>query len=241
MITITGAPSAGPVIIKLDPPEFPNLVENEAFFLGVARELKLPVAEFNVVTDRDGKKALVLARFDRLVERGGLKMCGQEDGCQVLERYPADRYSIDIKDVVEGLAEVTGAPTVAKLQLFRYLVYGYLIGNGDLHARNLSVLRCGKEWKVAPLYDTPSSYPYGDTTLALPMLGETALRDVPRRRWLALARSVGLRESAAELVISDLTSKAPIWMGRLSDLPFPGRLVAKFESFARYRMRLMQD
>ncbi|WP_414819923.1 HipA domain-containing protein [Serinicoccus sp. CNJ-927] len=41
-------------------------------------------------------------------------------------------------------------------------------GNGDLHAKNLSVLQRDGEWRVAPVYDVPSTVPYGPPRRAHP-------------------------------------------------------------------------
>jgi serine/threonine-protein kinase HipA len=128
---------------------------------------------------------------------------------------------------------------VARLRLFSYLVFGYLIGNGDLHAKNLSVTQRGGEWAVAPIYDTPASYPYGDTTLGMPLLGESAISDVPRRRWLDLAETVGLPARAAAQVLDDLVAASPRWVDRLDELPFDDRTVAKFRRFLQYRIGLV--
>jgi serine/threonine protein kinase HipA of HipAB toxin-antitoxin module len=41
------------------------------------------------------------------------------------------------------------------------------VGGGDLHAKNLAVgERPDGSYRVTPAYDLPSSYPYGDLTLA---------------------------------------------------------------------------
>ncbi|WP_326549788.1 HipA domain-containing protein [Micromonospora sp. NBC_01813] len=46
--------------------------------------------------------------------------------------------------------------------------------NGDAHAKNFSVRQgVDGEWRVSPAYDTPSSYPYGDTTMALSIGGRS--------------------------------------------------------------------
>ena len=48
------------------------------------------------------------------------------------------------------------------------MAFAYLSCNGDAHGKNFSVRRLPEgEWRVTPAYDVPSSFPYGDTTMAL--------------------------------------------------------------------------
>ncbi len=105
MITIPVARAYERYILKLDPPEFPHLVANEAFFLEAARRSGLAVAHAEVVRDADGEAGLLARRFDRIADGNGtMTMLAQEDACQVLGRYPADKYAIATEQVIRGLA-----------------------------------------------------------------------------------------------------------------------------------------
>ena len=49
-------------------------------------------------------------------------------------------------------AGIGRAPGVAALELYRLLVFAYLSGNGDLHAKNLAILRDQQgEWRIPPV------------------------------------------------------------------------------------------
>ncbi len=56
-------------LLKLDPPEFPHLVANEAFFIEAARRSGLETAEAEVVRDSEGALGLLVRRFDRVEAR----------------------------------------------------------------------------------------------------------------------------------------------------------------------------
>lgn len=49
-------------ILKIDAPEYPHVVENEAYFLDLAKQLKMPVADAQLVRDRDGRPGLLVRR-----------------------------------------------------------------------------------------------------------------------------------------------------------------------------------
>ena len=78
---------AGHSILKLNPPEFPHIVENEALFLRAATTSGIEAAQADVVHDRNGASGLLVTRFDRQADEAETSIA-QEDGCQVLGRYP---------------------------------------------------------------------------------------------------------------------------------------------------------
>lgn len=224
----------GRYLLKLDPPELPHLVHNEAFFLGPARQCGLATASARVIHDGDGRAGLLVERFDRAARGEELLRLGQEDGCQVLGRYPADEYVITAEEVVAGLAVVTAAPVVAARELLRQLAFAYLTGNGDAHAKNLSVGRAGSgEWRVTPAYDVPSSHPYGDTTMALAIDGRDR-EDLTWRSFVALGDATGVRPHAVRRVLTELVGRSGRWIAQLDQLPFDAR--------RRHRLRrLVED
>ncbi len=202
MITVPATWSGNDAILKLTPPEFPHLVQNEAWFLGLARSAGLVVPAFTVIADRRGERGLLLERFDRSTIDGVLVRSAVEDGGQVLGVYPADKYRVTTEQVVNGLADHCPARRVAARDLLRMVLFAWLTGNGDLHAKNLSMIWRGNEWRVAPVYDVPSSLPYGDDTMALTVAGRS--RDLSRRAFLEFAEAVDLPAAAASRAIDEM-------------------------------------
>lgn len=224
-------------LLKLDPPEFPHLVANEAVFAEVARACGLQTADCRVVHDAEGRSGLLVRRFDRHVPRGGgVELIAQEDGCQVLGRYPADKYRVTTEELVVGLAGRAGAPAVAARDLLRQIGFAYLTCNGDAHAKNFSILERAGEWTVSPAYDLPSSHPYGDTTMALSIAGRVR-EDIGREQFLQLGAVAGLPAKAVDRVLDRLVASVPRWIDRLSELPFPARQRHKLRRAIEYRAR----
>lgn len=192
MITLPAKMAGSEYILKLNPPEFPRLVENEMFFLALAGRCGIPHATAQLVHDRDGEAAILVTRFDRGPARA---MFAIEDGCQALGRWPADKYEITSEQLVSGLAVNCAAESVALRDLFAQIVFAVLTGNGDAHAKNFSIREDAGEWRVAPAYDIPSSVFYGDFTLALSIGGRK--QPPSRRRLIAFAEAIGLPQAAA--------------------------------------------
>ncbi len=199
MISLPAKLAESEYILKLNPPEFPRLVENEAYFLSLARRCGLPNAEARLVQDRDGEAALLVTRFDR---GAGGEMFALEDGCQALDRWPADKYVITSEELVEGLAANCAAESVARRDLFAQIVFAVVTGNGDAHAKNFSIREVAGEWRIAPAYDLPASVFYGDFTLALSIGGRK--QPPSRRRLLEFADAIDLPRAAAERTLDGI-------------------------------------
>lgn len=234
MITVPVRAAAASYILKLDPPEFRHLVENEAFMLHAARRSGLPVVDAELIADREDRMGLLVQRFDRTPD--GL-LLGVEDGCQVLDRYPAAKYAVTCEDVCAALAGASDAPVVAGRVLLRWVAVAYLACNGDLHAKNLAVAeRPDGSWQAAPAYDLPSSYPYGDLTMALSVNGKRR-EDIARADMLALGRALRVPERAAAKVLDDVVARLDAWLPGLADLPFGRGVLTKWRRAILYRAR----
>lgn len=240
MISLPLAYQDGAWILKFDPPEFPHLVANEAFFLNAARKSGLRTTEAEIVHDRRGQPGLLVRRFDREVRGDQTVSFAQEDACQVLGRYPADKYRLTTDEVIQGLAARTGAPIVAARTLLQQFAFAYLTCNGDAHGKNFSILHNGREWGVAPAYDLPSTFPYGDVTMAL-ALGGKEREDIERADFVALGERCGVPAKATARVLNELVAAAPAWLEGLSELPFDQRRVHKLEKACRYRVDRLGD
>lgn len=179
-------------LLKLGPQGLPRLIANERACIRALARARLEVNQAEVVVDRTGEQALLVARFDRHASAGVVRARRQLDGCQVAGRYPADKYDLDTVDVVNALADVCANPTVAALRLLEQVAASYLIGNGDLHAKNLSVSDRGKGLEPTPAYDVTFTHPYGDTdTMALPICGEAKVARIGRRALPSNSRRCG--------------------------------------------------
>lgn len=228
-------------ILKLNPPEFPHVVENEALMVRLARECGLPVVNARILSDVHGTPALLVTRFDRVAERDGLaRSLAVEDGCQLLGRWPADKYSVSSETLARTIVALCPAGPVAARDVFRQFTFAILTGNGDLHAKNLSVLMDPTgEWRVAPAYDLPSTALYGDTTLALPMGGRRT--GVSRRILLDFAEAIGLRRAAATRWLGELIDGTASLTATLDDgaVQLPEDAVRRAVRELKYRRRLL--
>jgi len=158
--------------------------------------LKLAVADSNLVHDKSGHPGLLVRRFDRVHDGAMWRRLAFEEATQVLGLPPSAKYNIDAVEVVGALAGLVDARLPAVRNLYLQFLFAWLTGNGDLHGKNVGVVRDGAgRWGIAPMYDIPCTLIYGDDSMALPIAGRT--KDLRAKHWNEFAAEIGLLGKAA--------------------------------------------
>jgi serine/threonine-protein kinase HipA len=211
-----GIPSA---ILKLNPPKFPRLVHNEEFFLRMARDCGLQANKAEIVHDRHGEPGLLVTRFDRVKRDRKVLKLHQEDGCQLLNSVPANKYDLPLCNIADSVARVSTSAIVEIERLLRLVAFSYLIGNGDLHAKNISVI-----WqdvvRLSPGYDLLSTLPYSsiEKRMALRMQGKDD--NLRTGDFIDFGRLYGIPEAAVSSMVHSLCKRAEPWLHRLAEIGF---------------------
>ncbi|GAA5056548.1 type II toxin-antitoxin system HipA family toxin [Nocardia callitridis] len=247
MISTPVSTAQGPAILKLNPPGYPCLVENENFFLDMAHACGIRVPDHQIATDGHGRTALFISRFDRVLEDGRLHRFAQEDACQILGRYPAAKYRITLQEAIKGLAmavtEGRGSFALAALQMLEVAAFSYLIGNGDLHGKNLSIRQNpAGTWEVTPAYDLLSTQPYLSwrDPMALTLYGRNA--KLSYRWWTDAASRLGVPKRALDRSLARITDAAESWTSRISEIGFDEKTTTRLETLVtKRRQELLAD
>ncbi len=208
---VEGTPSTHILKPPLDA-QYPHSVENELFCMRLAGHLGLRVAQVETL-EVGGRMMLLVERYDRVVhDDGRVERVHQEDLCQALGYPPRHKYEDDhgpsLTEVARALERVARREDVETL--LRATVLNLLVGNGDAHGKNFSLLHgTDGSIRLAPLYDLMSSAIYGDTTLAMKIDGEARMDRVAMPHLLDEAARWGIRGARAAEIIRDLLGQAP--------------------------------
>ena len=182
-------------------PRYQPSAINEYACMKLARALKLPVPDVWLL--RVPEASYVVERYDRQSIAGTIVGLHQIDGCQLLGHGPGWKYQrmgglVSIPKLVEALRalRVRGSDL---LKLQRWVMFNYLIGNADAHAKNLSVLIDENGFQLAPFYDLLCVKAYGDTGMALFIGDDESFDAVGAHSWEALSKDCGFK--ASELLV----------------------------------------
>lgn len=197
-------------ILKLNPKDKPNLVKNEYLSLSLAKKCGLKVNTAVLVQDKRQQAGLLVERFDRAFDSdtNEIIMLHQEDACQFLNRFPADKYRLNFKEVLAAIQDYATAPKIEILKALQLYAFSYLIGNGDLHAKNISLQTLKPSGKVVltPAYDIISTYIYSDHKMALKLNGRDD--NIKRKDFIELGLFFSVPEKSTSLMLDKLIKRS---------------------------------
>ncbi|QXC52591.1 type II toxin-antitoxin system HipA family toxin (plasmid) [Agrobacterium salinitolerans] len=167
-LTIPTRGVGGNRIVKLPSREFTNVPENEFSMMSLARMVGINVPTIGLIDvrsignlpdgiERIGQQAFVIERFDRNDDGSVTHI---EDFAQVFNVYPEDKYKkASYRNLVSVIASESDQDDVA--EFIRRLTFNVLIGNGDMHLKNWSLIYPDRRnARLAPAYDFVSTIPY---------------------------------------------------------------------------------
>jgi len=236
MLSVPTRTPSGAAILKLGPAQYPRIVENEHFFMTMAAACGLRVAPTTLLRDDGGRSALLVTRFDR----SGSMRRAQEDACQVAGIYPASKYRIKTETAVTTLADACarggGSKAAATLELVKTVVFSWLIGNGDLHGKNLSIYDVDGVWQPTPAYDLLCTQPYTRwrDPMALNLYGRA--NRLTRADFVTAGERLGLRTHAVTRMIDAVVGAAQDWPDRCGEIGFDERQTELLARMLRARI-----
>ena len=226
-------------ILKFNDGSHARQVETEYLLLNKARALGIPVADARLVHDGVGHAALLVSRFDRSPS-GRLAV---EDCAQLMGLVPSRKFSVPSEAVAAAAINMCSSQALAARNIFLQFLFAWLTGNGNLHAKNISVLQQPSgEWRLAPAYDLQCTLaaeieqgfaagvpggilteltdgdPSRDPGMALPVGGSAGSRTgLNRKDWLRFGRTLHIPE---RLVAKCLDKALGASVLTAADLPF---------------------
>ena len=208
-------------IIKPEPAAFPGLVDNEAFCMRLAQKVGLPVASASKFKTLSGMPCLLIVRYDRDSTVDPIRRLHQEDFCQALghpsERKYQDEGGSSASQAVALLRNASAVPAQDLPTFWRALVFNWLIGNCDAHAKNYSLLYDAGAPTLAPLYDLVSTTVYDGLKrrLAMTIDGARMIGEVDTTAWDKLAGELDFSKRFASSTRSEITSRVVSEAGNL--------------------------
>jgi len=192
-------------------------VQNEFFCMNLAKKVGLPVPEAHILSLKSEVFYLV-KRYDRRIEDNGhATRLHQEDFCQALHIAPEHKYENEggptLKMCFSLLDEKIKSGLMAgshKVSLLRGVIFNYLIGNGDAHGKNFSLLYEGHAQSLAPFYDLMCTLVYGHSfkgKMAMKIGGKYAFHDVFLRHFDVLAENISLRPTFVRKAIQKMCER----------------------------------
>lgn len=141
--------SGGQFILKPQTERFPLLPQNENLCMIIAAQLEIDVPPHGLFDLRDGSSAYVVRRFDRTKDGTKLRC---EDFAQILGED--DKYAGSLERIGKKIRELSSVPGLDVQLFFERVLLNFLLGNGDAHLKNYSLLETDdRGLRLSPAYD----------------------------------------------------------------------------------------
>jgi serine/threonine-protein kinase HipA len=214
----------------------PNIAANEYFCMQLANQIGLNVPDTSY--RKLPTPVFLIKRYDRIwTNEGRLIRSHQIDGCQALNLPPNLKYEQEYRDGPQGasiaslmaLAKLCKTPAIAQQQLITWVLFNYLIGNSDAHAKNISFLINHHLFdernqividtgiKVAPFYDLVCGTVYGYQELAQSIGGENEIALITRLEWKKFADECGVSFVIVQKIAQQLVKKITLCLPSLAE------------------------
>jgi len=228
-LTIPAEGVGGAWILKLPSTIHEAVPENEFAMMCLARAVGITVPEVKLIDLEDvsglpegigrlSGRALAVQRFDRTPEGNAVHI---EDFAQVFGVYPQDKYKrATYRNIAEVIWAETGQDGIG--EFIRRLVFNALIGNGDMHLKNWSLIYPdGHQAALAPGYDFVSTIAYiEDDAMALKLVRSRKFADLSLDALAHFAAKARLPQTLVLHVARETVARFnDAWTGSADDLP----------------------
>ena len=200
-------------ILKPSIGDLRDSVQNELFCMRLARMIGIEAPNVEAGCSDDAPYLLV-ERYDRITDKGGItRRLHQEDFCQASGTAPEAKYEREGGPGISSCLEILRAhglrPAADQLDFLKRVVFNYLIGNADGHAKNFSLLYRERKPELAPSYDLLSTavYPRLSRKIAMKIAKKYDPEKIFPRDWHKLVPDTAVaRKNLEELLVSTARS-----------------------------------
>ncbi len=230
---LTVVAKVGLYILKPPTERFESLPENENLCMNIASAYGIEVPPHGLLPMLDNRLTYVVKRFDRLEDGSKFQ---QEDFQQLLQTN--DKYAGSYERIANFIKKKSNVPGLDLLRLFERALLFYVLGNGDAHLKNFSLIR--KEevgYQFSPAYDIVNSrlvLPDEREEMCLSLQGKKnriALGD-----FIKLSEHFGLNKKQTNNSLTRLNELKPTIESMVSESFLDQRLKDRFLEIFRKRM-----
>ncbi len=239
----------GAYILKPPVEEYPLLPEIEDMTMHLATIAGIETVPHALMPIGDGGLAYITKRVDRLRVKTGRKMelakRHMEDLCQLAEKPAEYKYIGSMELMSKLIKRYSSNPGYDLTSFFDLVLFSFLVGNGDMHLKNVSLIYDHHgDIKLAPAYDLLSTRliipeKADPEEMALPVNGKKSR--LKRSDFESLAKTSGLNEKQTLNSFERITGKIPEMIDLVGKGFLPSEKAAEFSQLIQTRAKRLQD
>ncbi len=230
---LTVVEKKGGYILKPPTERFESLPENENLCMCIASAYGIAVPSHGLLPLLDDRFAYLVKRFDRLEDGSKLQ---QEDFQQLLQTN--DKYDGSYERIANVIKKYSNVPGLDLVNLFERALLNYVLGNGDAHLKNFSLIKEENiGYHLSPAYDIVNSrlvLPDEREEICLSLQGKK--NRFSRENFIKLAEHFGLNKKQSANSLDRLNDIKPVFENMIEGSFLNERLINRFLDIYRKRM-----
>lgn len=218
--------------------DYPELPENEALTMTLAKIASIEVPEHGLVPSKDGNWTYFVKRFDRAGRKGKLAV---EDFAQLSGASRETKYESSMEKVAAIIDRYCTFPLLEKIKLFERTLFSFLVGNEDMHLKNFSLITRDGKYELSPAYDLVNStiaLANPQEEMALPLRGKKSKLTADDFTAYFGRDRLWLNDNVIEDLVSRLRLSFPRWKELIRKSHLSPGMKKKYEALLTKRALL---
>ena len=233
-------------ILKPQTAEYGNLPECEFLAMQMAEAVGIKTVPYALIRlhGQENNLAYITRRIDRIGNKNPA-MLAMEDFCQLDGRLAQDKYRGSYERCAKIIQRYSDRPGIDLTDFYYRLLISFVIGNSDLHLKNLSLIETdpgSRKYVLSPTYDfLPVNVvlPEDNDEFALTMCGKN--RRIRRNDFIKFALNIGISERVAEALIGQCIGNEKSLLTLAEKSLLPANMKTTFINFISVRMTVLKS
>ncbi len=201
----------GQYILKPQSDIYPELPENEAITMSLAKTIGLEVPVHGLVYSKDNSLTYFIKRFDRIGRHQKLAL---EDFAQLSGEDRHTKYKSSMEKITAVIEQFCTFPKIEFVKLLKLTLFNFLVGNEDMHLKNFSLITRDQKIFISPAYDLLNSTIAQKNTkeeIALPLKGKkNNLTKSDFLKYFAIEK-LRLNQNVIDGIVQEFHQVIPYW------------------------------
>ena len=236
-------------ILKPQTEQYEALPEAEYLAMQMAEKTGISTVPYALIrmAGKNAATAYITKRIDRVLptkKDPSLKMLAMEDFCQLEQRLTENKYKGSYERCAKVVSRFSVQPGLDLSELFLRVVFSFVVGNSDMHLKNLSLIETAagsQSYVLSEAYDLlPVNVilPEDDEQLALTLNGKK--HNIRRNDFLKFAEASGIPRDAAIKMIQKILSMKDQYLKMCETSYLPEHLKERFLVLVEARVNALK-
>lgn len=230
-------------ILKPQVEEYESLPELEWISMRMAESIGIQTVP-HALLSIDHEYSYISKRIDRIIDKKEIKKLAMEDFCQLDLRQTADKYRGSYERCAKIIKKYSCRPGIDLSEFFMRVFFSYMIGNSDMHLKNLSMIETNPgshQYVLSKAYDllpVQVVLPEDEEEFALTL--NEKKKNITKKDFYAFGQNCGMDMNSCKKMMEFVVSKKDEFIRIVNESFLNDDLKSRFIHLVSLRMSLFE-